>query len=145
MFYYWIIGNCAFILRSLKKMLNGLCWDDDYTIAQWLEHRWLQARVPVPGSSPGGDSQFFLQTFPVCLFPSNQLIFYFLFFISLNSWSMTNWHAKCERGVIANHGKKRKKGILKKRRKKDRQESSKEILSYYIMRSECIFKAGKTF
>ena len=61
-------------LRSLKKMLNGLCWDDDYTIAQWLEHRWLQARVP--GSSPGGDSQFFLQTFPVCLFPSNQLIFY---------------------------------------------------------------------
>ena len=43
----------------------------DYTIAQWLEHRWLQARVP--GSSPGGDSQFFLQTFPVCLFPSNQL------------------------------------------------------------------------
>ena len=53
-------------------MLNGLCWDDDYTIAQWLEHRWLQARVP--GSSPGGDSQFFLQTFPVCLFPSNQSI-----------------------------------------------------------------------
>ena len=25
-----------------------------------------------PGSSPGGDSQFFLQTFPVCVFPSNQ-------------------------------------------------------------------------
>ena len=44
----------------------------DYTLAQWLEHRWLQARVP--GSSPGGDSQFFIQTFPVCLFPSNQLI-----------------------------------------------------------------------
>ena len=41
-------------------MLNGLCWHDDYTIAQWLEHRWLQALVP--GSSPGGDSQFFLQT-----------------------------------------------------------------------------------
>ena len=56
-------------LRSLKNMLNGLCWDDDYTIAQWLEHRWLQARVP--GSSPGGDSQFFLQTFPVFIFPSN--------------------------------------------------------------------------
>ena len=55
-------------LRSLKKTLNGLCLDDDYTIAQRLEHRWLQARVP--GSSPGGDSQFFLQTFPVCLFPS---------------------------------------------------------------------------
>ena len=53
-------------------MLNGPCWNDDYTIAQWLEHRWLQARVP--GSSPGGDSQFFLQIFPVCLFPSNQLI-----------------------------------------------------------------------
>ena len=49
-------------------MLNGLRWDDDYNIAQWLEHRWLQARVP--GSSPGGDSQFFLQTFPVCLIPS---------------------------------------------------------------------------
>ena len=58
-------------------MLNGLCWDDDYTIAQWLEHRWLQARVP--GSSPGGDSQFFLQTFPRCLFPSNQLILLLLF------------------------------------------------------------------
>ena len=39
-----------------------------------IEHRWLQARVP--GSSPGGDSQFCLRTFPVCLFPSNQLIFY---------------------------------------------------------------------
>ena len=26
-------------LGSLKKMLNSLCWDDDYTIAQWLEHR----------------------------------------------------------------------------------------------------------
>ena len=68
----WIHRNCE--SRSLKKMLNGLCWDDDYTIAQWLEHHWLQARVP--GSSPGGDSQFFLQTFPVCLFPSNQLIFH---------------------------------------------------------------------
>ena len=66
----WIHRMCE--LRSLKKTLNGLCLDDDYTIAQWLEHRWLQARVP--GSSPGGDSQFFLQTFPVCLFPSNQLI-----------------------------------------------------------------------
>ena len=51
----WIHRKCE--LRSLKKMLNGLCWDDDYTIAQWLEHRYLQARVP--GSSPGGDSQFF--------------------------------------------------------------------------------------
>ena len=62
----WIHRKCE--LRSLKKTLNSLCLDDDYTIAQWLEHRWLQARVP--GSSPGGDSQFFLQTFPVCLFPS---------------------------------------------------------------------------
>ena len=69
----WIHRKCE--LRSLKKTLSGLCRDDDYTIAQWLGHRWLQARVP--GSSPGGDSQlFFLQTFPVCLFPSNQLIFY---------------------------------------------------------------------
>ena len=62
----WIHRKCE--LRSLKKMLNCLCWDDDYTIAQWLEHRWLQARVP--GSSPGGDRQCFLQTFPVCLIPS---------------------------------------------------------------------------
>ena len=74
----WIHRKCE--LRSLRKMLNGLCWDDDYTIAQWLEHRWLQAKVP--GSSPGGDSQFFLQTFPVCLFPSNQLIILLLLFIS---------------------------------------------------------------
>ena len=58
-------------------MLNGLCWVDDYTIAQWLEHRWLQARVP--GSSPGGDSQFFLQTFLVCLFPSNQLTLVYIY------------------------------------------------------------------
>ena len=62
----WIHRKCE--LRSLKKPLNGLCLDDDYTIAQRLEHRWLQARVP--GSSPGDDNQFFLQTFPVCLFPS---------------------------------------------------------------------------
>ena len=33
----WIHRKCE--LRSLKKMLNSLCWDDDYTIAQWLEHR----------------------------------------------------------------------------------------------------------
>ena len=65
----WIHRKCE--LRSLKKTLNGLCLDDDYTIAQRLEHRWLQARVP--GSSPGGDSQFFLQTFPVCLFPSKSV------------------------------------------------------------------------
>ena len=62
----WIHRKCE--LRSLKKTLNGLCLDDDYTIAQRLEHRWLQARVP--GSSHGGDSQFFLQTFPVRLFSS---------------------------------------------------------------------------
>ena len=67
-------------------MLNGLCWDDDYTIAQWLEHRWLQARVP--GSSPGGDSQFFLQTFPVCLFPSNQLII--IIIIIIMKWPKGN-------------------------------------------------------
>ena len=30
----WIHRKCE--LRSLKKMLNGLCCDDDYTIAQWL-------------------------------------------------------------------------------------------------------------
>ena len=66
----WIHRKCE--LRSLKKRLNGLCLDDDYTIAQWLEHRWVQAKVP--GSSPGGDSQFFLQTFPVCLFPSKPVM-----------------------------------------------------------------------
>ena len=84
----WIHRKCE--LRSLKKMLNGLCWDDDYTIAQWLEHRWLQARVP--GSSPGGDSQFFLQTFPVCLFPSNQsilLLLLLLTFILLGCFPQT--------------------------------------------------------
>ena len=42
-------------------MFNGPCRDYDYTIAQWLEHRWLQARVP--GSSPGGDSQIFSSEF----------------------------------------------------------------------------------
>ena len=48
-------------------MLNGLCWDDGYTIAQWLKHRWLQARVP--GSNPGSDSQFCLRFFPFASFP----------------------------------------------------------------------------
>ena len=45
-----------------KKKLNGRCWDDSYTIAQWLEHPWSQAKVPC--SSPGGDSQFFHFPFP---------------------------------------------------------------------------------
>ena len=50
--------------RSLKKMLNGLCQDVNYTVAQWLEHRWRRAKVP--GSSPGGDTQFFSSDF-TCL------------------------------------------------------------------------------
>ena len=37
-------------------MLSGLCWDDRFTIAQWLEHRLPRAKVR--GSSSGGDSQF---------------------------------------------------------------------------------------
>ena len=41
----------------------------------------------------------------------------FILFISLNSWFMTNWHAKCERGVIANHGKKRKERNIEKEKK----------------------------
>ena len=61
----WIHRKCE--LQSLKKMLNGLCWDDDYGIAQWLEHRWLQAIVP--GSSPGGDSQCFFRLSPFASFP----------------------------------------------------------------------------
>ena len=32
-------------------------------VAQCLEHRWPQ--VKVPGASPGGDSQLFLQTYPI--------------------------------------------------------------------------------
>ena len=43
----WSLQAEKTIIRSLKKTLNGLCLDDDYTIAQWLEHRWLQARVLV--------------------------------------------------------------------------------------------------
>ena len=74
----WIHRKCE--LRSLRKTLNGLCLDDDYTIAQWLEHRWLQARVP--GSSPGGDNQFFLQTFPFVSFPQNQLILLLLLLLT---------------------------------------------------------------
>ena len=42
----------------LREMLNGLCWDDSYTVAQWLEHRWPQANVP--GSCLAGDSNLFL-------------------------------------------------------------------------------------
>ena len=90
----WIHRKCE--LRSLKKMLNGLCWDDDYTIAQWLEHRWLQARVP--GSSPGGDSQFFLQTFPVCLFPSNQSIIIIIIIILVFRTDLARW-LRCSNGT----------------------------------------------
>ena len=52
---------------SLKKMLNGFCWDGSYTIHNSLvaEHRWLQAKVP--GSNTGGYSQFFLLTFHVSM------------------------------------------------------------------------------
>ena len=32
-------------------MLNSLCWDDSYTIAQGLEHRWLRARQTVTAGS----------------------------------------------------------------------------------------------
>ena len=68
-------GRCSLIIIIIIIIII-ISWDDDYTIAQWLEHRRIQARVP--GSSPGSDtdSHFFLQTFPVCLFPSNQLIFF---------------------------------------------------------------------
>ena len=64
--------DSSYMYYPIQNLNNNNNNNDDYTIAQWLEHRWLQARVP--GSSPGGDSQFFLQTFPVCLFPSNQSI-----------------------------------------------------------------------
>ena len=94
----WIHRKCE--LRSLKKMLKGLCWVDDYAIAQWLEHRWLQARVP--GSSPGGDSQFFLQTFPVCLFPSNQLIL-FLLLLLLTGLRERDKREKSEEKIDCHH------------------------------------------
>ena len=35
------------------------------------------------GSSPGGDSQFFLQTFPVCLIPSKPVNYVFISIILL--------------------------------------------------------------
>ena len=34
---------------------------------------------------------------------------YLFIYISFNSWPMTNWHAKCDRGMKANHGNKTKK------------------------------------
>ena len=68
-----IVENVLLPLMKVSgKMLKGLCWDDSYTIARWLEHRWPQAKVP--GSSPGGDSQFFLQIFPVCIFPLKLIV-----------------------------------------------------------------------
>ena len=45
-------------------MLNGRDWNDGCTLAQWLEHRWAQAKVP--GSNPGGDS-FSSDFFRLCL------------------------------------------------------------------------------
>ena len=50
----------------------------DYTTAQWLEHRWLQAKVPMV-RVPSGDSQFLSPSTIVSFlttFPSNQLIIY---------------------------------------------------------------------
>ena len=57
-------------IRSLEKLLNSLCWDDSYTIAQWLEHRCPQ--VKVSGLSPGRDSHFFFRLF--FFFPFPQLL-----------------------------------------------------------------------
>ena len=48
--------------RSLKKMLNGPCWDAGYTTAQCLERSW--PIVKVSGSSSGSASQIFLRPFP---------------------------------------------------------------------------------
>ena len=42
----------------------------------------LATSARVPGSSPGGDSQFFLQTFPVCVFASNQHMICISMFLS---------------------------------------------------------------
>ena len=53
-------------------MLNGFCWDDHYTIAQWLQHCWLQASVP--GSSLGGVRQFVLQTAPAAIAVVSDLV-----------------------------------------------------------------------
>ena len=70
-------GMCE--LRSLTKMFNSLCLADSYTIVQWLEHCLLQVRVL--GSC--------LQTFPVCVFPSHQLIFFDL------GLPACCWYVKC--------------------------------------------------
>ena len=72
----------------------------DYTIAQWLEHRWLQARVP--GLSPGGDSQFFSSDFPVCLFPSNQSILLLLLLLKACPRRWRGCHFRlCRSGLMS--------------------------------------------
>ena len=43
---------CEF--QSLKHMLNSLCRDDSYAMAQWVEHPWPEAKVL--SSIPSGDS-----------------------------------------------------------------------------------------
>ena len=53
---------------EIKMFQSGLCWDDDYTIAQWLEHQTGYKSSESLVRVTGGDSQFFLQAlFHVCL------------------------------------------------------------------------------
>ena len=65
--------------------------------------------------SPAGTKRTSQSSYVVAVSSSIYLFIYL--FISLNSWFMTNWHAKCERGVIANQGKKRKERNIEKEKK----------------------------
>ena len=44
-------------------------------------------------------------------------IYLFIYFTQLVVHDQLAWHAKCERGVIANHGKKRKERNIEKEKK----------------------------
>ena len=79
------------VIICLKKVLNGLCWDDDHTIAQWLEHRWLQARslVRVLGVKVNFSSDF--SRLCLSLKPVNMLLLLFL----ITAISSTSWIDIC--------------------------------------------------
>ena len=62
----------VFDFRSLKEMLSGLCWYDSYTVAQSLEHRWPQAKVP---GSLVVTVNFFFRHFTFASFPQTNEYF----------------------------------------------------------------------
>ena len=104
-------------------MLNGLCWNDSYTIAQYLEHCWPQAKVLC--ASPGGDSQF---SFSVPS-ASEYLVFLFRFLCSVQKLSKEEKEKRRAEREIRREEKKRK---TKKWKKEEVERLRQEANARYV-------------